>query len=142
MHRSGASRGFSLIEVAISAVVIGILAAMVYPNLREHVAKARRADAQAVLLEAAQFMERFYTENGRYHPPRGGAPASTLLRAWLPEAPKDAGVKYYDIALPAVAQETYRLEAVPKNAQLGDRCGTLTLTNTGETGVYANCWRR
>ena len=79
--------GFSLIELLIVIAIIGILAGIAYPNYQEYVARARRADAKTVLLENAQFLERFYTQNGTY------------VGAALPvtEAPKDGTTKYYDV---------------------------------------------
>ena len=59
-------RGFTLVELLIVVAIIGILAAIVYPSYQDSVRKSRRADAKAVMAEAAQFMERFYTENFCY----------------------------------------------------------------------------
>lgn len=141
MSPRGYSSGFSVIELLIVVGVLSLAIFVAFPSYREHIARVRRADAQTVLLDAAQFMERFYTENGRYHQTRAGV--AVALPAGLLEAPKDAGAKYYDISLQAVAQNTYTLRSVPKNAQLGDRCGTLTLTNAGVKGAaQTDCWRR
>lgn len=125
----------------IVVAIVAILSAIAYPAYTEQVRKARRADAQSVLLEAAQFMERFYTENNRYHQTIAGV--AVALPAFLAEAPKEGSTKYYDVAITAVTAQGYTLRAAPKNAQTGDRCGNMTITNTGAKGAsVADCWRR
>lgn len=126
--------GFTLIEVMITVAIVGILAAIALPSYREHVARSRRVDAQATLMEAAQFMERHYTQNGRY--------TGATLPAGL------QGGVFYTITLPAdtLTATTYTLQAAPANAQAGDRCGNLTFNQAGVRGVsgatVAECWRR
>lgn len=140
VSRSG---GFTLIELMIVVVVIGILAAIAYPSYQEHVRKARRADAQTALLELAQFMERHYTANGKYLTAANAAPGLPFSAA-----PKDGTTKYYDLSFSgAPTASSYTLSAVPKGAMAGDTCGTLTLSNTGAKGqatgaTLATCWRR
>lgn len=142
-HKCG---GFTLIELMIVVAVIAILAAIAYPSYQDSVRKSRRADAKGVLLEAAQWMERFYTENNRYDQNRAAPPVAVALPAGLAEAPKEGGTKYYDITLSAVAQNSYALQAAPKGVQSGDPCGTFTLTHTGVKGVSGGsytkdrCW--
>jgi len=136
--------GFTLIEVMIVVVVIGILSAIAYPSYQEYVRKARRADAQANLMELAQFMERHYTAQGGYLA-SGNSGASPTLP--FTEAPKDGGTKYYDLSLSAATASAYTLQAAPKGAMAADKCGTLTYTNAGTKGQgtggsLQECWRR
>lgn len=120
------SQGFSLIELMIVVVIVGILASIAYPSYLNQVTQSRRTDAQAVLMEAAQFMERFYTENNRYDQDTGGT--AVALPAQLQESPRDSGTKSYDITVQASTTSTYTLRATPKNGQAGD--GFIQLTNT------------
>lgn len=134
-------RGFTLIEVMIVVAIMGILAAVAYPSYQEQVRKGRRADGQAVLMEAAQFMERYYTENMRYD--RDLAGSGVALPTGLREAPKEGATKHYDVSLQAVGPQAYTLRAVPKGVQASDGCGTMTINQLGQkTGDKPDCWRR
>ena len=134
--------GFTLIELMIVVAIVAILAAVAYPAYMEYVRKARRTDATVALLELVQFMERYYTTNGRYTKVDGTYPG-------LPydESPKDGGSKYYNLRLNAPASSSsYTLYAIPKNAQLNDRCAMLSIDHlgvkkvTGGTGTADECW--
>ena len=141
------SKGFTLIELIIVVAIIGVLAAIAYPSYQDSVRKSRRADARAVLLEAAQFMERFYTESFRYDQDRNGT--AVALPAPLTVSPRGsaAGTQYYDITLTNLAATTFTLNAAPTGAQSSDTgCGTLSLANTGVKTVSGSkpvdeCWR-
>ena len=53
-------RGVTLMELMIVVVIIGILTAMAYPSYRQYVAKAKRNEAKAALLQISTMQERFY----------------------------------------------------------------------------------
>lgn len=59
-------KGFTLIELAVTVAVVGILAAIAYPSYMDSVRKSRRTDAKSALLEVAHLEERFSTENNQY----------------------------------------------------------------------------
>lgn len=131
----------------ITVAILGILVSVAYPSYRDTVVKARRADAKAVLMEAAQWMEQFYTENDRYDQDREGN--AVVLPSTLGAAPKEGDTKYYAIALnPSATATTFTLRATPNSngAQDADQCGALTLDNTGNRGVLGagasadRCW--
>lgn len=126
------ARGFTLIELMITVVIIGILASVAFPAYQQWVLRAARAEAQAILLEQAQFMERYFTTNGTY----ADAP---LLSNVAPKA--GGGTTRYNIDLDADAT-TYTVQAVPTGPQTADTtCGTLTVDHTGATGANAaDCW--
>lgn len=132
-------KGFTLIELMVVVAIVGTLAAIAYPSYQEYVARARRADAKTVLLENAQFLERFYTQSGTY------------VGAALPlaESPKDGATKYYDISFVAAQTATaFQIQAVPKNAQSGDKCGSLIVNQSNQKSVSgatldsATCWNK
>ncbi|MGP0172022.1 type IV pilin protein [Pseudomonas sp. NCHU5208] len=135
------NKGFTLIEMMIVVVVIGILAAIAYPSYQEYVRKSKRADAQAALMELSHFMERYYTANGKYTKSDGTGPDLPFSKA-----PKDGGSENYSLALSAVDAFSYTLTATAKNSMADDKCGNLTLTSKGvkgnSKGDTADCWRR
>ena len=128
--------GFTLIEVMIVVVIIAILASIAYPAYQEQVRKSRRADAEGTLLQAAQWMERFFTQNNTY--------VGAVLPASYAQSPQQ-GTPAYNIAFPAApAANTYTLQAVPTGPQVGDRCGTLTVDQAGQKGsalAVQECWQ-
>lgn len=133
LSQSG-SKGFTLIELMIVVAIIGILAAIALPSYQEYVRKANRADAQAILMETAQFMERYFTTNNTY----AGA---AVLSSVSPKGASGTAVKY-NIAWSVTPTATvYTLAATPANSQVGDSCGTLSISNTGaQTPTTTGCW--
>ena len=137
MHKR--SFGFTLIEMIIAVAIVGILAAIAYPSYQESVRKSRRA-------EGAQFMERNYTVANRYDQDRVG----NAIVLPFDESPENAaaGDRDYAVTLSNLATSTFQLNAAPDNGHTGDKCGTLTLTQTGVKGVTgahagvtaADCW--
>ncbi|MEN3372516.1 type IV pilin protein [Dechloromonas sp. ZS-1] len=59
-------KGFSLVELMIAVAIMGILAGVAYPSYTRHVIESRRADAQRVMVEYMQSLERYFTVNGSY----------------------------------------------------------------------------
>jgi type IV pilus assembly protein PilE len=140
-----ARRGFTLIEAMIVVAIISILAAVAYPSYAQHVARGKRADAKAALLEMAQWMERQYTVTSTYNT-LGDGTAITASKLPVKQSPR-SGAATYDISFAAgePTASTFVLQAVPTGSMAGDACGTLTLNNTGargSAGTAANCWDR
>ena len=61
-----AFRGFTLIELMVAVVVVGILAAVAYPAFTSQIQRSRRADATAALTGVIQAQERYRSNHGSY----------------------------------------------------------------------------
>ena len=141
------SRGFTLIELMITVAIVGILATIAYPSYQDYVRRAARADAQADLLELAQWMERRFTTNNNYTLPN---PPISACELPFCESPRGSATPRYTIAAVVVDSAAgcvdceYTLQAVPAaGPQAADVCGTMTVNQLGQTTPVnpVDCWR-
>lgn len=58
--------GFTLIEMLIVAAMLAILAAVAVPSYQTYIMESRRSVGQQCTIEAAAYLESFYTINRRY----------------------------------------------------------------------------
>ncbi|MCC5810792.1 MAG: prepilin-type N-terminal cleavage/methylation domain-containing protein [Ectothiorhodospiraceae bacterium] len=140
-HDQGPSQqsGFTLIELMITVMIIGIIAAIAYPRYQVHVQNTRMATAQGELMELAQRLERHYSINNTYLV-NGNAP--DLSQApWFNESPREGNVVAYNLTITNAGANSYTLNATPAGPQVGHRCGTLTLAHNGQrNAAQADCW--
>ncbi len=126
------SSGFTLIELMVTVVIIGILAAIAYPSYQDSVKQSRRAAAQAALLSLGNVLERVFTQNNTYTP--GGA-APTLGTAagdiFPAQAPLEGASKQYNLTISAATATTYTVRATPISGTSQASDGMLELDGTG-----------
>lgn len=131
--KTGKESGFTLIEIMIALVIVGILVGFALPNYSAYTTNARRTDAQVALRSAAQSLERCRTETFTY-----------VGCAYDDESPDG----YYGLTDANMTATTYTLTATPVagKSQANDvKCTTLVLeqdgagTSTG-TGTNGECW--
>ena len=65
MHKSSA-KGFTLIELMIVLVIMGILATLAYTSYQRNVIESRRSDAQIGLTQLAALEEKFFSQCNTY----------------------------------------------------------------------------
>ncbi|BAL97235.1 type IV pilin protein [Rubrivivax gelatinosus] len=62
----GPAQGFTLIELAIVVVVLGVLAAVALPSFMDSIRKGRRSDAYAAVAAVQQAQERWRSNHAQY----------------------------------------------------------------------------
>ena len=69
-HASGwvstRQRGFTLIELMIVVVILGVIAAFAIPSYQDHLRKSKRSDARAALSDLAARQEQYFLDNKTY----------------------------------------------------------------------------
>lgn len=128
-HRTG-SKGFTLIELMIVVAIMGILIAVAYPNYASYISKTRRSDAQGVLVNFANAMERHFTADNTYGGAANGGADTGAPSIFPTQAPVDGNTKYYNLTIVSADGTGYVLRAAPIGAQVGD--GYLEITSTGQ----------
>lgn len=134
--------GFTLIELMVAVAIVGILASIAYPSYMDSVRKSRRADAKAALSNAAQALERHYTEKNTYLNATLGDGAGAIFPDHAP-TDREHGSAYYLLSIANQGVSTYSLKATPTGAMASDSCGVLTLDHLGQKGSalpIAQCW--
>lgn len=146
IHNGGrgfAMGGFTLIELMVVVIVIGVLALVAMPSYQESVRKARRADARLVLADTAQRLERCYGECNSYVSGACPAPCPTL-----PVTSTEGNYQITTGGGSAIAASAFTLVATPVAGapQAADAtCSSFTLTHLNvrtATGSNASlCWK-
>jgi type IV pilus assembly protein PilE len=145
-------QGFSLMELMIAVVIVGIISAVAIPNYRDYVTRSRIPEATAGLGDIRVRMEQFYQDNKTY--PTGGcvvAPTAPLLNQLQVPLGQNFG---FDCGAAAALPTgtTYTLKATGKGSmsgflytidQFNGRATTFSGTAAANGWTSAspnNCW--
>lgn len=138
------SAGFTLIELMVVVIIIGILASIAFPAYLQYVTDSYRSTCAGKLVEMSNQIERIFTENQTYQP-GGNAPSANDLvnTATCPQSVDSAP---YSLSVSVADDTSYTLTATPQGAQAtASDCGTLTLDQTGArtasgSASVDDCW--
>lgn len=127
--------GFTLIELMIVVLVLGVIVAFAYPAYTEFVERSRRSEATEALQNVATLQENFYNDNKEYSTSLGelGMPTTTAN-----------GYYTLDPPLPGAAVDgtiqSYTIRAQAQGGQASDtECATIQLDSNGNK-TPADCW--
>ena len=122
------NNGFTLIELMIVVVILGILAAIAYPSYTGYQERGKRLEAQTVLLDIAQQLPVYKVAHGNYD----NASSAPFVTAKIPSA----GTENYSVVLTVSADKhSWALTATPTNSMAST--GAITLDSTGQ-----QCWEK
>lgn len=135
--------GFTLLELMITLVIVGVLSAFAYASYQDQLRKTRRTDATNVLLEMAGRLEKYYNACGSYtvniDKPLPGS-CDTPADIGLGLAGNQSPSGYYQLAITDLnpadgASNTigagFRLTATPIAGRLQKDDGFFVLTSDG-----------
>ena len=136
--------GFTLIEMMIVVIIVGLLAAIAIPSYSEYTTRSKRSEGLALLSEGAARQERFFAQNNSYVTNSANISQLALRNTSGPVVTSDNN--YYDMSVSSVANDGgYTLTATQK---IGDvACGNLTLNALGIKGrsgsgkTVEQCWK-
>lgn len=133
-------RGFTLIELMIVVAIIGVLAAVAFPNYQNYTREARRTDAQNTLLTLSNNLEKHFSDNNTYTVDLN-AMGYDEISANKIESPEG----HYEVVVAGANDITvsYIATATAVGIQAADTgCATITYESTGLKGSTGgdDCW--
>jgi len=130
--------GFSLIELMIVVVIVGILMAISVPAYQGYVLRSHRTDAHSSLLDIAARQERHIAQFNRYAETVTGTGATGLNMASA-----NSRENYYTLGVTSDCADftiCYTITATAVGTQANDTdCPTISYNSVG-TKTTADCW--
>lgn len=121
-QRNSQSHGFTLVEVMIVVAILGILAAIAYPNYQRYVLKTKRTDMMVEMTNIAAQIESRKLAQGSY-----SNISASVQTDFKGDYPKQGAAMYAVTVAPVPLTSQWKITATPKtNSQMGTD-GTLTL---------------
>lgn len=120
-------RGFTLIELMIVVVILGLLATIIMPKILDRPEKARRVKAQADIRTIESMLALFKTDTGRFPTTAEGLQALVInpgldnysSEGYLDSYPKDPWGNPYIYLCPGLHGKHYDLESYGKDGEDG-----------------------
>ncbi|MCY1490298.1 hypothetical protein D9M68_240520 [compost metagenome] len=116
-------RGFTLIELMITVVIVAILASVALPSYRQYVIKSNRSAAQSQMMDIANRQQQFLVANRAYA-------TKSILEDSGYTLPPEVSTNYsYGITIGAGTVPSYTIQFTAIGSQASD--GDLSLTSDG-----------
>jgi len=126
-HRSSITKGFTLIEIMIVVVILGLLATMVMPKVLSKPEQARRTKAKVDIRSIQSALAMFKTDTGRF--PTTSEGLQVLVNAsgirgydedgYLERVPTDPWGTRYVYMSPGIHSKDYDLESYGQDGEDG-----------------------
>ena len=128
--------GFTLLELLIVIVIIGILALLIIPNITSAPKKARDTTRKTDLRAIQKNLAEYFTSNNTYPATTGElALGVTPIMKPVPDDPKNTGVYVYTYT-PSAALDSYTLHACLENSGDNGQYVTTDAACTGATKAF------
>ena len=138
------SAGFTLIELMITVAIIGILAAVGYPQYTDYVRRGQLPEAFAAMSDYRVKMEQYFQDYKNYGTTNGGACANGAnAPSWASFVPN--GAKYFTYAC-VVTGTGYTITATGSGGKAVGHVYTVNEANNQRTtqfkgqSVTKSCW--
>lgn len=123
------NKGFTLIELMIVVVIIGIISAIAIPAYQGFTRKANRSDGKAALADTAARQENFFAQQLRYA-------SSMQALGFATTTPFSPQSKYTISTSSSSGSYTITVTSVLTDPD----CSTMTLNSIGIKGPVTGCW--
>lgn len=132
------STGFSLIELLIAIVIVGIVAAIAIPSYNNYFIRGSRSAAQGELMELASIEEKIFLNSNGYSSSITAAYNGTSTGGLGKTSGQTTDGKYA-LSITATSQ-TYTLTATPVSgkSQVGD--GNISISENGQRLWNGAAW--
>lgn len=125
--------GFTLIEMMIVVVVVGVLALVAYPAYQSSTIKANRAEAKSYLLDVAQKQQLYFNDSRTY------AETALELNSIAPERVARNYLVTFDVST-IDPPPTFEITATPIAGTRQANDGALTIDSSGDKTHNGESW--
>lgn len=126
------NKGFTLVELMVTVMIVGLLASFALPTYRDYTKKARWAEARAALIQASMNMEREFSTNNIY----SGATVGVTF-------PEKSESKNFTLSFEELEEHSFKIIATPSVED--SECNVFSITQASEKGASGSlstekCW--
>ena len=131
--RRRSDSGFTLIEIMIVVVIVGVLTLVAYPAYQSSFIKANRAEAKSYLMDVAQQQQLYFNDSRTY------AEDPNELNSTAPDRVADNYIVTFDLTTTSPLP-VFTITATPKSGTRQQDDGVLSIENTGTKLHGAEPW--